>query len=196
MLSVPLLHFQSMVPKGWNCIFKNLCPTLEQQLKNIILCCLSETMRNYLPFLLLYLKKAGAGHCCCYFSVLGWMVTFLRIERSVYMKLNVSHEANTNWWKVSLNPVKTCKRENGRREQDKGIHAIWKYLFLMHSESEPASTQINWKNTCSCELKINLVTMNFTWPLCKMLQCVLRGSAGWFSYLPASPPVPRWGLSP
>lgn len=164
MLSVPLLHFQSMTPRGSNCVFKNSvsCPwrAAEKYPSQLSL----RKHEKLSPFSAFVLEKAGALHCCCCYSVLGWMVVFLRIERFVcawsYMFLM---RQTLIRWKVSLNPVKTHKWENGRREQDKGIHAIWEwYLFSTHSESEPASTQISWKNTCSCEQKINLVMMNLT----------------------------------
>lgn len=145
MLSVPLLHFQNMIPRGWNCIFKKSvsCPwTAAEKYPSLLPLRKHERLS---PFSAFVSEKAGTRHCCCCYSVLGWMVAFFRIERFMCMKLYVSHEGN------------------GRREQDKGIHAIWKwYLFLMHSESEPASSQINWKNTCSCEQKINLVMTNLT----------------------------------
>lgn len=61
MLPVPLLHFQSMIPRGWKCIFKKSVSRPWTAAEKFLLCCLSESMRNYLPLLLFCLKKLVTG---------------------------------------------------------------------------------------------------------------------------------------
>lgn len=164
MLSVPLLCFQSMIPRDWNCVFKKFVTRPWRTAEKYPSLLPLRKHEKLSPFSDFVFEKAGVLHCCCCYSVLGWMVAFLGIERFVCERSCMFLVRQTKIrWKVSLNPVKIHKWENGRREQDKGIHTIWEwYLFLMHSESEPASTQINWKNTWSREQKINLVMMNLT----------------------------------